>query len=89
MKQFALILMACLLAVPALATFEIADPANDVYKEETEEEKAYRAYREQKGLLCSVDTDSGECWCIDKDNAQKLEMSQPECQAVILKTLSD
>lgn len=89
MKKLVLLMAAYMVSGVALATFELADPANDIYKEEEADDKAYQAYREREGLMCSVDTDSGECWCIDKDSAQKLEMTQPECEAIILKTLAD
>lgn len=90
----------CLLAGVVHATFEIADPAADIYREQAEtadqgepaEEEAGMKPRgfgwgssdEGSGTLCSIDGDNGECWCIDKKSARRLEMSQAQCKQRIV-----
>ena len=96
MKYFILMTLLALPVGMAHATFEIADPAADIYEAQAKsKEDAVAAAQEQgmkpipfvgnssadfSGMLCSIDGSSGECWCIDKKSARRLEMSQGQCK---------
>jgi hypothetical protein len=94
MNHFAWIATLCLLTGLAQAdTFELSDPANEMY----EEEKA-RKERLARGesapmqtaagnILCTIDTTNGSCTCIDKEMAKKLSISQQDCVNQVRKAL--
>jgi hypothetical protein len=76
-------------------TFELADPANEILKEQQEEKKVEEEEAEEAVLvweleqladpmLCTVDTKTRECWCIDQVTAQRVPMSQEQCMATII-----
>ena len=94
MNHFACIAALFLLASLAHAdTFELSDPANEMYEEE-------KARKEQPArgestpvqapagdTLCTIDTANGNCSCIDKKLARKLSISQEDCVAQVMKAL--
>lgn len=95
MKHLASIAVLCLLAGLANAdTFELSDPANEMYEEEKtrKEQQAQDEVPTMKlpagNVLCTVDTSSGSCSCIDKELARKLPLSQQECVAEVLRALN-
>lgn len=80
MKHPVLTLFLCLAAGSAGATFEIADPANDMYKEW---QAAPRADEEQpldSGPFCVVDSELDKCWCFDRNSGDQLDLSPEECR---------
>ena len=100
MMRFALMGLLCLLAGTAGAdTFELADPAADMLKaqEVKEAQEAEEAQEEQfepevwqapaNNVLCTVDTETGACSCIDAEKAKRLTMTREECVERVLKSL--
>lgn len=90
MKRLAVIALAGVLAGPAGAdTFELSDPANEMLQPpQAEDDSEYGsgsgtgsedARELAENSLCTVDTVSGACSCIDKVKARKLPMTQQEC----------
>jgi cell division protein FtsL len=87
-----LALIALLFALASLAqagTFELSDPANEMLKEEQQSDlPSQKLNFEWSGnMLCSVDTSTGACSCIDKKAAKKLSMTQQECASRVLEAL--
>lgn len=90
MSRFALIALAVLLAGPAGAdTFELSDPANEMNERpRSNKESGTEPGRKLPEVsLCTVDTASGACSCIDKVMARKLPMTQQECADFVRRSL--
>ena len=100
MKRLAVIALAGVLAGPAGAdTFELSDPANEMLQPPQAEEESEPEYGAGPGTgsedarelaensLCTVDTVSGACSCIDKVKARKLSMTQQECAGQVRQAL--
>jgi len=102
MNHFVCIAAFWLLAGLAQAdTFELSDPANEMYAEQKarEEQRAQEDSEPAQAVapapvpaptgntLCTIDTENGACTCIDKALARKLSLSQEECVARIMQSL--
>ena len=90
MNRLALIALASALAGPAGAdTFELSDPANEMNQppraEDRSEPESVADLAENS--LCTVDTASGACSCIDKVKARKLAMTQQACADRVRRSL--
>ena len=96
MQRFALIALLCLSAGLARAgTFELSDPANEMYEEQQAKGEWQEAPYEAEprpavsdNTLCSVDMATGACTCIDKELAKKLSMTREECVARVMESLN-
>jgi len=91
MHRSVLTILLCLLAGSAAGeTFELKDPAAEIYEEqETLPLEESTQPQLQEGMHCTVDTDSGECFCIGKKSARQAALSQAECMAEIRKVLEN
>ena len=96
MKRLAMIISLCLLPVLAGAdTFELADPAADMLKAQEEQEEQEEQFEPQvwqtpvDGVLCTVDTATGACTCIDTKMARKLSMTREECVDRVMQSLNN
>jgi hypothetical protein len=95
MKHAVLIAMLCLTAGLAHGgTFELSDPANEMLKEDHDPEAKVWTLGESetgtaplKNALCTVDTETGDCSCIDQKFAKKLALTREECAAEVLRAL--
>ena len=95
MNRFALIALLVLLAGTAWGnTFELSDPANEMLQEKQVREEQQpvedrpAAKPEISGdVLCSVYLDTGDCSCIDRDQARKLSITQEDCADRVLQSL--
>jgi hypothetical protein len=95
MKHFALIALLILAAGMAQGgTFELSDPANEMLEEKQDPEVQQWTFGEPgtraeglKNALCTVDTETGDCSCIDQKFAKKLALTQEECAAEVLRAL--
>ena len=75
-------------SVAASGTFELSDPAAEIYEEKQMTEEAQPAEQLPQGVVrCTVDTTTLECFCIDVDRARQLPMSQQACMAEIRQAL--
>ena len=95
MKHLASIVLLCLLSCAALGgTFELSDPANEMLKEEQPPEKQKWSFGTSEtspahleNALCTVDTETGACSCIDQKHAKKLALTHEECASEVLRAL--
>jgi hypothetical protein len=95
MKHFVLIALLCLAAGTAWSgTFELSDPANEMLEEEQAREEGQwtlslpgSGAKGLKNALCTVDTETGSCSCIDQKHAKKLALTREECVAEVLRAL--
>jgi len=93
MFRTALIILLCLLAGLARAdTFELSDPAADMWKQKDAPAKEQAEQPPQQapedGMRCTVDVDNGDCFCIDKQSARRLSMSSQACAALVREALA-
>ena len=93
MFRTALIILLCLLAGLARAdTFELSDPANEMYEEDhaPPEPPAEQPTESEptQNMRCTVDLDTGECFCIEKASAKKVQMSRATCAAKVEEALT-
>jgi hypothetical protein len=93
MLRLTLITLLCLLAGAAAAdTFELSDPANEMYEQDhaPPEPPATPPGESEstQSMRCTVDLDTGECFCIEKVSATKVQMSQAMCAAKVEKALT-
>jgi len=95
MKHAVLIAMLCLTVGLAYGgTFELSDPANEMMKEDHDPEAQVWTLGESgagtaplKNALCTVDTETGDCSCIDQKHAKKLSLTHEECVSEVLRAL--
>jgi hypothetical protein len=95
MKHAVMIAMLCMTVGLAHAdTFELSDPANEVMKEVQDPEAQVWTLGESaagiaplKNALCTVDTETGDCSCIDQKHAKKLSLTREECVSEVLRAL--
>jgi hypothetical protein len=79
MKHQWLTILLCLAACTAQATFELSDPATEIY-EEIQEAKEEPAKNEQaNSVLCTMDTDLEKCFCINKETGKQLPVTHEQC----------
>jgi hypothetical protein len=91
-----MIAMLCLTAGLAHGdTFELSDPANEILEEKQDPEAQVWTLGESdtstaplKNALCTVDTETGDCSCIDQKFAKKLALTREECAAEVLRALN-
>ncbi|MGD2130307.1 MAG: hypothetical protein PVJ17_13470 [Lysobacterales bacterium] len=93
MLRLTSITLLCLLAGTAFAgTFELTDPANEMYEEEHAPPKPPAEPPAEseptQNMRCTVDLDTGECFCIEKASAKKVQMSQATCAAKVKEALT-
>jgi hypothetical protein len=89
MKRIALItLLFPLTSLAQAGSFELSDPANEMIEEEKQRrDEPRQTWGFSANLLCSVETATGDCSCIDKKKAKKLSMTQQECADRVLQAL--
>jgi hypothetical protein len=82
MTRLVSIFMLLLLCAAAHAdTFELSDPAAEMYKER-EEWDARQAERErEETAVCTYDAKSDRCYCIDRQEGRPVPMEREECMA--------
>ena len=81
MNRAALILLLWPLSVLA-GTFELSDPATEIYKEQQapkESESSGEELRIVDELFCAVDEKEGKCWCVHKETAKVIIIEHEEC----------
>jgi hypothetical protein len=82
MIRLALILLLCSLSSLAFGTFEIQDPAGDIYKEqqasEAKEVKLDKQVLEEE-TFCALDTETGDCWCVHRETATVITIQHEVC----------
>jgi hypothetical protein len=89
MKRPALIVALWLLTGVAVAsTFELSDPANEIYQEKQAPEEPEPSLEPSGNILCTIDTGTGECSCIDQEQAKKLTLTRDECVERVRRSLN-
>lgn len=83
MRQSCRFALATLLWLPmtlvSAETFELSDPANEMYQEWQEEKKEMEAQSDDRDAVCAVDLDTGVCSCVDAHSEEVMLLSREEC----------
>lgn len=103
MQRYVLISLFLLyVRLAAAETFELQDPAADIYAEQNEPEQALAAEPEPlsgqpatqatssltpPAMRCTLDIENGYCRCNDKVSGHRLEMSPDACRTRIRQSL--
>ncbi|MFC1720263.1 hypothetical protein ACFL00_03890 [Pseudomonadota bacterium] len=83
MKRFALIAALCLVAGLAHATFELADPAAEILKEQQEPGYGQSDKPVWETEFCVIEMDDDQCFCIQKETKDRILLTEEECQAIV------
>ncbi len=92
MKSARRLALAALLCLPVMLasamafadSFELSDPANEMYQEWQEEEKEYKEEAAaSKDAVCAVDLDNGMCSCVDPETEEVLPLSRDACLDIV------
>lgn len=80
MRLFVLAILLCLLAGVAHAgTFELKDPAAEMQEDQQAMADKLAELEARRSTRCTVDADTGECACFEKETGAKLVMTNDEC----------
>jgi hypothetical protein len=79
MKHIALIVVLCLLAGMTYGTFELEDPAAQIYEQQQASLDRQVKQTLEKDTLCAINTDTYKCSCIHKETGRKISMTHNEC----------
>lgn len=85
MNRFALMVVLCLLTGMTQATFELEDPAAQMYQAQQAMQDRLVNQTPEENTLCMVDTDTNECFCIHAESEEKIPMTDNECKALATK----
>ena len=80
MKRLVLIPVLCVTASTVFATFELADPANDMLREQQAKSRADEQQPDATGPLCVTDADLDRCWCFDRNSGDRLAVDDEKCR---------
>ncbi|MFC1688569.1 hypothetical protein ACFL07_02790 [Pseudomonadota bacterium] len=70
-------------------TFEIQDPAAEIYQEQQNPQEQQQPEEEQivvEDIFCAVDEAEGKCWCIHRETHQVVTVIEEECVVRAAKT---
>jgi hypothetical protein len=63
----------------AASTFELSDPANEIYEEKQAAAQPREVQRLEQQPFCVMDTEVDRCWCFDRNTGDQLEIAPEEC----------
>jgi len=89
MNQLALIIALYLLAGLAHATFELQDPAAQIYEEQQKPQEFQHQQLLKEDTFCALDSDTGKCWCVHKETGQAVTLVFEECAIRASRPASD
>lgn len=64
----------------AASTFELSDPANEIYEEKYGAAKPWKEQPAEDEPLCVMESDLERCWCFDRLTGDQVEMALEECR---------
>jgi hypothetical protein len=89
MNQLALIIALGLLPGMAFATFEIQDPAGQIYQEQQTTQKEPAIQHLEEETFCALDADTGKCFCVHKETGLLVTIIYEECVVRASKPAND
>ena len=85
MNRLALIVVLGLLSGTTHGTFELEDPAAEIFEELQASRELQEMQAPEKEIFCVMDTDTDECFCIHKETRQIISIAHNECVVRISK----
>lgn len=79
MRRLALIVVLGLLSGTTHGTFELEDPAAEIFEELQASRELQEMEAPEEKIFCVLDTDTNECFCIHKESRQVLSIAHNEC----------
>lgn len=79
MKHHWLTILLCLAGSTAQATFELRDPASEVYEDKPEVKEEPAKPGRANSVLCTMDTELERCVCINEETGKELPVTHEEC----------
>ena len=71
----------CLMSASlAAGTFELSDPANEIYEEKYGAAKPWNEQPAEDEPYCVMEFDLERCWCFDRLTGDQLEVTLEECR---------
>jgi len=89
MNQLALIIALCLLSGMAFATFELQDPAAQIYEEQQTAQSEPDTQHPEEETFCALDADTGKCFCVHTETGLLLTIVYEECVVRAAKPAND
>jgi hypothetical protein len=83
MKRIVLTALLCLVTGLVHATFELADPAAEIMKEQHEPGYGDLQQPVWENDFCVIELDDDQCFCIHKETRDRILLTDEECQAII------
>ena len=83
MKLLALTVLLGLVTGLAHATFELADPAAQILKEQSEPGYGETQQPAWENEFCVMEMDDDQCFCIHKETKNRILLTEEECMAIV------
>ena len=68
-----------------MATFELKDPAAEVYEEKQEAKKELLKEEPANSVVCTMDSELDSCICINKQTQKELPFTHEQCVEITSK----
>lgn len=85
MKQLVLIILLALQAGMANATFELADPAEQILEEQQEPDYGESGSPLGENDFCIFEVKNDECFCIHKETKERILLEDEACVEIVTK----
>lgn len=89
MYRLAFIAILVLMASSLNATFELQDPAEQIFEEEQEQESEPTAETIGENTFCVIEMNEDECFCIHKETNDRILLAEGECLAILSQSEED
>lgn len=83
MHRFYFIAIFVLMASSLNATFELQDPAAQIYAEEKEQDNEQTAETLGENTFCVIELDDDQCFCVHKETKDRILLEEGECMAIL------
>ncbi len=83
MKRLVLIILLGLQAGLAAATFELADPAEQILEEQQEPDYGEARDPLRENDFCVFEVENDECFCIHKETNEQILLTDEECEPLV------
>jgi len=83
MLRFSFIAILVLMASSLNATFELQDPAAQIYEEEKEQDNEQTTEALGENTFCVIEMNEDQCFCIHKETKDRILLEEGECMAIL------
>jgi len=83
LKRLVLIILLGIQAGMAAATFELADPAEQILEEQQEPDYGETGHPLGENDFCIFEVKNGECFCIHKETRDRILLEDEKCVEIV------